>query len=145
MSAITTLRALIETRARHYADKPFLIAAPDDGQAVPREGEVLTFAMLRERCRELEARFRGAGLRQGDVVSVFMGNGIQTATLLLAAMYSGLVAHPLNLLCQRSQLRYIVEHSDMRMVFVCDETADALAAARSELREQGVSREIAVV
>lgn len=152
MSALMTVRALIDTRAIQYPNKPFLIATSDDDHdndngdgASQREGEVVTFAMLRERCRELEARFRGAGIMPGEVVSVFMGNGLQTATLLLGAMYSGLIAHPLNLLCQRSQLRYIVEHSDTRMIFFCDETADALDAVLDEWRQEGAAKTFALV
>ena len=168
MSALMTVRALIDARAIQYPNKPFLIATSEndndsgngngngngndsgndsgnDNGASLREGEVVTFAMLRERCRELEARFRGAGTMPGDVVSVFMGNGLQTATLLLGAMYSGLIAHPLNLLCQRSQLRYIVEHSDTRMIFFCDETADALDAVLTERRQEGAAATCALV
>jgi long-chain acyl-CoA synthetase len=149
MSTLMTLRALIDARAARYPNKPFLIATSDDGEAngngSARAGEVMTFAELRARCRELEARFLGAGLMPGDVVSVYMGNGIQTATLLLGAMYSGLVAHPLNLLCQPSQLGYIVEHSDTRMVFVCGETADALATVQAQLREERTPRAFALV
>jgi len=143
MSTPATLRALIDARAIQYPDKPFMLALEDD-DAGP-QGTAVTFAMLRERCQALEARFRRAGLRPGDVVSVFMGNGIQTATLLLGAMYSGLIAHPLNLLCQPSQLGYIVEHSDSRMIFACDETIEALIGARSALRQQGAMRGIALV
>ncbi|MGN6668067.1 MAG: AMP-binding protein [Trinickia sp.] len=153
MSTITTLRALIDARAIAYPDKPFLLAASGDGaneadngnDGLARPNTAVTFAMLRERCRTLESRFRLAGLRPGDVVSVFMGNGMQTATLLLGAMYSGLIVHPLNLLCQPSQLRYIVEHADTRMIFFCDETRDALEAACASLREQGLKRDIALV
>ncbi|MEM5453052.1 AMP-binding protein [Paraburkholderia guartelaensis] len=153
MSAPATIRALIETRAAQYPDKPFLLAAPDEGAsedagAVAESataGATLTFGALLERCRTLESRFRDAGLKPGDVVSVLMGNGIQTATLLLGAMYSGLIAHPLNLLCQASQLAYIVEHSDTRMIFASAQTSGALAAALAALREQGMSRHIALV
>lgn len=145
MSTITTLRALIDARAGQYPDKPFLLAASEDDEGAAKTGAALTFAMVRERCRALETRFRSAGLKQGDVVSVFMGNGIQTATLLLGAMYSGLTVHPLNLLCQPSQLRYIVEHSDTRMVFLCDETFDTLATVCADLRAQGLTREITLV
>ncbi len=74
-----------------------------------------------------------------------MGNGIHTARLLLAAMYSGLVANPLNLLCQPSQLRYIVEHSDTRMVFVSGDTHAAMSSAIAELREQGMTRTVALI
>lgn len=152
MSAPETIRALIETRAAQYPDKPFLLAAPEEGDEGGDEGgnagtanATLTFGELLKRCRALETRFRDAGLKPGDVVSVMMGNGIQTATLLLGAMYSGLIAHPLNLLCQPSQLAYIVEHSDSRMIFASAQTSGALSAAIAALREQGMTRDIALV
>ncbi|NRO96651.1 AMP-binding protein [Paraburkholderia sp. NMBU_R16] len=145
MNTPTTLRALIDARATQYPDKLFLLAAPAHDEEQTEAGAAITFAMLQEKCRKLEARFRRAGLKPGDIVSVFMGNGVQTATLLLGAMYSGLVVHPLNLLCQPSQLRYIVEHSDTRMIFVCDETHDAVSAACAALGEQAHPRNIALV
>ena len=145
MKTPTTLRALIDMRAMQSPDEPFLLTASANDDARTDEGAAITFSVLRAQCRALEARFRAAGLRRGDVVSVFMGNGTQTATLLLGAMYSGLVVHPLNLLCQASQLRYIVEHSDTRMIFVCDETAEAIAGACSALSEQASTRNIALV
>ena len=81
MNTPATLRALIDERAVQHPDKPFLLAALDDDEAtVPdRRATVLTFRELRDDCRVLETRFRDAGLRPGDVISVFMGNGIQTA------------------------------------------------------------------
>jgi acyl-CoA synthetase (AMP-forming)/AMP-acid ligase II len=133
----STLRALIDARAQSAPDKPFLLSTARD--------DVLTFGALRDDCIALEARFKAAGLQRGDVVSVFMGNGIQTARLLLATMYSGLVANPLNLLCQPSQLSYIVEHSDTRMIFVADDTHDTIVEAIDALRREGMDREIAVV
>lgn len=132
-----TLRALIDARAQSAPDKPFLLSTAHD--------DVLTFGALREDCIALEARFKAAGLLPGDVVSVFMGNGIQTARLLLATMYSGLVANPLNLLCQPSQVSYIVEHSDTRVIFVADDTHDTIVQAIDALRSEGTEREIAVV
>jgi len=132
-----TLRALIDTRAEYAHDKTFLLSTTQE--------DALTFGALRDDCIALEARFHAAGLRPGDVVSVFMGNGIQTARLLLAAMYSGLVANPLNLLSQPAQVRYIVEHSDTRAIFVADDTCDTIADAIDALRREGMTREIAVV
>ncbi|WP_250530286.1 AMP-binding protein [Caballeronia sp. ATUFL_F1_KS4A] len=133
----STLRALIDARAGRAPDKPFLLSAVGD--------DMLTFGALREACLALEERFHAAGLRAGDVVSVFMGNGIQTARLLLAAMYSGLVANPLNLLCQPSQVRYIVEHSETRAIFVADDTHDTIVEAIDVLRREGMDRDVAVV
>ncbi|MFM0626558.1 AMP-binding protein [Paraburkholderia xenovorans] len=147
MNTPATLRALIDERAAQHPDKPFLLAALDDDEtAVPdRRATVLTFRGLRDDCRVIETRFREAGLRPGDVISVFMGNGIQTARLLLAAMYSGLVANPLNLLCQTSQVRYIVDHSDTRMIFTARDTQAVIGTAVAELRAAGLTREIALI
>ncbi|WP_027798353.1 AMP-binding protein [Paraburkholderia dilworthii] len=147
MKTPATIRALIDERAAQYADKPFLLTALDEEgmQLDGRHEKVLTFRELRDDCRMLATRFGEAGLQRGDVVSVFMGNGIQTARLLLAAMYSGLIANPLNLLCQASQVRYIVEHSDTRMIFVARDTHDAIEAAVADLRVDGLSREIALI
>ncbi|HEV3106301.1 MAG TPA: AMP-binding protein [Trinickia sp.] len=165
MSGPNTIRALIDERAAQSPGKPFLLACHEgnegegDGRNA-RQGQsedgaggagdaarasALTFAALRGQCRTLEARFREAGLRPGDVVSVFMGNGIQTARLLLGAMYGGFVANPLNLLCQPSQLRYIVEHSDTRVIFAAPDMREAAAAALEDLRAQGLSREVALI
>jgi len=144
MSTPATLRALIDERAAQFPDKPFLLApAADDTNGI--RGGALTFGELQDACKTLESRFRGAGLIPGDVVSVFMGNGIQTATLLLATMYSGLVANPLNLLCQPSQVRYIVEHSDTRAIFVSMESRGAITSAIAALHDQGFDREILLV
>jgi long-chain acyl-CoA synthetase len=139
-----TIRALIDARAAHAASRPFLLDATEYEDAQSRT-QVLDFGTLRDDCRVLEKRFRLAGLQPGDVVSVFMGNGIQTARLLLAAMYGGLVANPLNLLCQPSQVRYIVEHSDTRAIFVTEETKPVIDDAIKVLRDEGMTREIAVI
>lgn len=147
MNKPLTIRALIDERAAQSPDTPFLLAAPegDESGAAGARTDTLTFAALRDDCRTLEARFREAGLRPGDVVSVFMGNGLQTARLLLAAMYSGLVANPLNLLCQPSQLRYIVEHSGTRMIFTGRDTHDAMATAIAGLHEQRLALDVMLV
>jgi long-chain acyl-CoA synthetase len=133
----STLRELIDARADHAGETPFLLSTT--------QPDALTFGALRDDCRAFEARCTAAGLLPGDVVSVFMGNGIQTARLLLAIMYSGYVANPLNLLSQPSQVKYIVEHSDTRAIFVAADTADTIAEAIDGLRADGMQREIAIV
>jgi long-chain acyl-CoA synthetase len=139
-----SIRALIDAHALQYPDKPFLLATQDD-DAPHDKAAVLTFGQLRDDCRALEAQFHETGRVAGDVVSVFMSNGIQTARLLLAAMYSGMVANPLNLLCQPSQLSYVIEHSDTNLIFSAPDTEDSIQDALAALRATGCAREIAVV
>ena len=146
MNLPATVRALVDERAAHYPDRPFLLASSGDNAAAndtaPR---VLTFGAVQRDCATLAARFAEAGLHPGDVVSLFMSNGLQTARLLLGAMYSGLVANPINLLSQASQLRYVIEHSDTRAIFVEPSMHSTIAAALAELRQQGMTRDVALI
>ena len=66
------------------------------------------------------------GLQPGDHVSLVMGNGIQTIRLLLGAMYGGYCVHPVNLLSQPEQMRYVIDHADARVVFAAPEWIERL-------------------
>jgi acyl-CoA synthetase (AMP-forming)/AMP-acid ligase II len=57
------------------------------------------------------------GLQKGDKVSFMLGNGYQTTKIFLGAMYAGFVIAPLNLMSQPSQLEYVLDHSDTKLVF----------------------------
>ncbi len=96
-------------------------------------GQVLTYRSLHERCVQLGEQLAALGFKQGDKVSVYMPNSEQTAVLLLGIMAQGLVANPINLLCQTSQLRHILQHSDTRLIFTTKELADALRPLLAEI------------
>ncbi|UVA82044.1 AMP-binding protein [Pandoraea commovens] len=143
----STLRDLIERQAHTHGERPYLLALNDGNESGNESGEAvpLTFRALRDDCRELSRRFAAAGLRAGDIVSVCMGNGPQSARVILAAMYSGLIVNPINLLCQPTQLQYIVEHSDTRLIFVSEAMLPALTQAMDAARGQGMMRAVALV
>ncbi|VVD76531.1 AMP-binding protein [Pandoraea nosoerga] len=146
--AAATLRELIEAQALAFGDKPYLLRTGEGSEPESEtqgDAPALTFAALRDDCRELARRFARAGLRPGDIVSVCMGNGLQTARLILAAMYGGLVVNPINLLCQPAQLQYIVEHSDTRMIFVSPAMLPALTQAVDAAHAGGMRRPVALV
>jgi len=122
-----TLAALVAVRAAQWPDKPYLLS--------PDSGHVLTFGALAADAGTLGRSYAAAGLGSGQTVSVYLPNGEQTARLLLGTMASGLVVNPINLLCQPAQLRYILAHSDTRLVFTWP---DGEAAIREGLREAGL-------
>src|SRR3546814_480397 len=55
------------------------------------------------------------------------------ALLLLGIMASGLVANPINLMSQPSQLRHVLWHSDARLVFTTSDRADTVRTLLAEL------------
>lgn len=115
---------LRDALARHAAARPaapFLLA--------PETGRVLTYAELGRQARLL-ARFLAAmGLAKGDKVGLFLHNAYQTATLFLGSMMGGYVCAPFNLLAQRSQLAYVLAHSDCKILFTAREYEARVAEA----------------
>jgi long-chain acyl-CoA synthetase len=106
---LRTIRHHVEQRAAEQPDATYLIA--------PETGAVLTYRELRSACRELASFLRSRGLVQGDKVALMLENGYQTACLLIGVMYAGYTVVPLNLLSHPSQLAYVLDHSDARLVF----------------------------
>ncbi len=128
----TTVHALI---ARQAAARPHAVyATSTDGT------QSISFGQLAEDCRAVDAWLRQQGSTPGDVVSVILPNGLQTLRILLGAMAGGWCVNPVNLLSQPEQMRYVLEHSDCRVVFVGVERE---AMVRAQLAT--IDREITVV
>ena len=74
-------------------------------------------------------------------MALFLHNGYQAALLFLGAMIGGYVVAPLNLLSQRSQLAYVLDHCDCKLVFTSREHEKPLArgACGRAARDRGRS------
>ncbi|MEO7008484.1 MAG: AMP-binding protein [Caldimonas sp.] len=109
----TTIRELIERQSAMRPDAVYALAVEAE--------RAITFGGLATRCREVAALLRSHGIAGGDTVSLVMPNGLQTVELLLGALWAGVCVNPVNLLSQPSQMRYVLEHSDCRLVLVAPE------------------------
>jgi len=127
-----TVRAVIDAQSRRRGDEVFVIE--------PETQRELTFAQLKAISDELGARFDALGIGAQDKVAFLTDNGAWTARLLLGIMAAGRVVAPLNAVAGRTQLRYVLEHSDAKLVFV----APGYRAKLDELLA-GIAREITVV
>jgi acyl-CoA synthetase (AMP-forming)/AMP-acid ligase II len=127
-----TLRDVLARHVARQAARVFLVA--------PETGRTLSYGELDRQARLLARWLRAAGLARGDKVGLYLHNGYQTALLFLGAMIGGYVIAPLNLLAQRSQLAYVLEHCDCKVLFTCRAHEPALAQALAS-----VGRRIEVV
>jgi long-chain acyl-CoA synthetase len=127
-----TIRHYIDRRAEEQPDKICLIA--------PEPCLTLTYRQLKEDSIELGKHLLRKGMKKGDKISFMLGNGYQTTKIFLGAMYSGFVIAPLNLLAQPSQLEYVLEHSDTKLVFLTADQQENLENARRAL-----SREVELI
>jgi long-chain acyl-CoA synthetase len=118
---LNTLREYVDHQARTRPDAPYVIA--------PETGRTLTYAGLKAASEQLGRYLHARGLAKGDKVALMLHNGLQTARLLIGTMYAGYTVAPLNLLSQGSQLAYVLEHSDTRLVFTSAELVGRLKEA----------------
>ena len=121
---LRTVFELVESQAAARPDAIYAI----DAAGVQTNGAVgapaITFAALAQSCHEWGRLLAASGLRPGDTLSVVMPNGLQTLRLLLGAMHAGCCVNPVNLLAQPEQMRYVLEHSDCRLVVAAPDWAD---------------------
>ncbi len=116
-----TIRHFVDERAQQQPNKIYMIA--------PETGLKLKYGQLKKDSETFGKFLMNRGLVKGDKVSFFLGNGYQTVKIFLGAMYSGLVVAPLNLMAQPSQLEYVINHSDTKMVFFTGDQKDRLLSA----------------
>ena len=127
-----TIREYVDRQAAEQPEAIYLIA--------PETGRAMTFFELQRASRTLTRYLLGMNIEPGEKVALLMHNGYQACRLFVGAMYGGYCVTPLNLLAQASQLGYVLEHSDVRIVFAAPDQLQRLNTALAS-----VPREIKVV
>jgi acyl-CoA synthetase (AMP-forming)/AMP-acid ligase II len=130
--AATTVHALIERAAARTPDAPYAVGLVN--------GQTLRYGELAASCRRVGALLRAQGLSAGDTVSVVMPNGLQTVRVLLGALHAGMTVNPVNLLSQPEQMRYVLGHSDCKLVCVAPDWETRVRALLA-----GLDRSVAVI
>ena len=106
---ISTIRHIIDERAKQEPNTVYMVA--------PEARLTLTYGQLREDSLNFGKHLVKLGLEKGDKVSFMLGNGYQTTKIFLGTMYAGFAIAPLSLMSQPSQLEYVLDHSDTKLVF----------------------------
>ncbi|RZI69195.1 MAG: long-chain fatty acid--CoA ligase [Variovorax sp.] len=119
--AATTVHELIEREARRQPSAIYAVSTEHPERAVD-------YAQLAQGCRRVGSLLRAQGAQPGDTVSLVMPNGLQTLRLLLGALHAGLCVNPVNLVAQPEQMRYVLAHSDCRVVCVAPEWEERVRA-----------------
>jgi fatty-acyl-CoA synthase len=118
---------VLEHHARLRPSKPLAIFGDD----------VITYAEMANRSAALAAGLHARGIGAGDVVGLLSYNNIEFLTTIFGANYLGAIVMPLNWRLAPAELRFILEHSQAR-VLVCDEPLVELA--NEATKELGVIR-----
>ena len=128
---IKSVREAIDLMANERQGAAFLIC--------PETGTSVSFVDLKQQSILLSCMLSQARLESGDKVALVMDNGLLTAQLFLGAMYGGFVAVPLNVRAGPTQLAYMLDHCDAKVVFVEDQYTGMLGETLGSVRA-GYSR-----
>ncbi len=119
-SPSATVRGLIDQQAALWPDAVYALAT--------ESARHLAYGELRAACGRVATLLRAHGCLPGDTVSLVMPNGLGTLQLLLGALHGGWCVNPVNLLSQPEQMRYVLEHSDSRLILASGEWAEKVRA-----------------
>ncbi len=106
----------------HTAESPDKIAT-----VMARSGKSVTYGELGDRSRRLATVFREAGLRQGDVVALFMENNIRYHEVYWATVRSGMYLCAVNKYLTADEATYIVNNSGAKALVTSAALAPVIA------------------
>ena len=117
----TSIRDIIDNWAGLIPDEIFLID--------PSSNKEVTYSQLRDGCRSVASFISSKGIEKGEPVGYALHNGAAAAKTILGILYGGFMATAINLVSGNQTISYVVEHSDVRLIFCQDETEKLLTEA----------------
>ena len=133
MQADMSWLQVLEHHARRTPDKPLAVF----------DGETVTYREMVRWSGRIAAGFGQLGVGFGDVVGLLSYNSMEFLATIFAANRLGAIAMPINWRLAAPELRYLLEHSQAR-VLVCDQALvdvanEATTALNSDLAQVCVS------
>jgi fatty-acyl-CoA synthase len=126
-----TVQDFIDRAVQVYGDRIGVVDEPD--QPASSLGE-LSYAELGRLARRQAARLDELGIEVGDRVAVVSHNSARLLTSFFGVVASGRVLVPVNFRLRPDEVRYIVEHSGARVLYVDPELDEVLADVGAEHR-----------
>lgn len=121
----------IDRAVQVYGERIGVVDEPDQ-PAPPLGGDGLTYAEIGALARRQAARLDELGVDVGDRVAIVSHNSARLLTSFFGVCGSGRVLVPVNFRLRPDEVRYIVEHSGARVLYVDPELADSLAGVEAE-------------
>jgi len=128
-----TVRALLEHQALVRPEAEYALAVAAEPATASDAPTRLRFSDLARSCRQVATLLLSQGLQPGDTVSLVMPNGLNTLRLLLGALHGGWCVNPVNLLSSATQMAYVLEHSDCKLVIASPNWAERVRAVLATL------------
>lgn len=122
----------ISQMQHHAANNPTALALSEKHQGQWRH---LNWAETWQQVTQIAARLSSLGISKGERIAIFANNCVDWTLVDLAAMYLGVVTVPLYATASPGQIKYILQHANVRLVFCGEEQSHTLASLKDELPE----------
>jgi len=121
-----SIQELIQTQAKIYGDKPFLIY-PDDHREI-------SYIALEHWTFQVARLLRRLKVEVKDFGSILMQNSPEFVFCYLGLMRAGCVAAPINVHLAAPEIAYILNHSESKVLFTTPEFLSRIESIRHELK-----------
>lgn len=106
-----TVAELLGERSKEYTDKEFLVVEDRHGAL-----ERVTYREFQEQVEKLAWVLEGKGIRKGDKVLLHLPNGSAFMKSWFAILTLGAVMVPTNILSPEEEMKYLVSHSESKLI-----------------------------
>ncbi len=131
MKVALTVNDFLRRAELVYPDRVAIVDEPDQ----PAESwDSITYREMARRATAMAAGLDALGIGVGERVAMVSQNSARLLTALFGVSGSGRVLVPINFRLVAEEVRYIVEHSGARVLFVDPELAESLADIECEHR-----------
>ena len=104
-----------------------------DRAAIVQDGLALSYGNLYERVRRLAAALAALGVGRGDTIALLQVNTPQCVETYFAAATLGAIYVPLNFRARASELEYMLNHADTRVVLAGDRYVGGVGELRAQV------------
>ena len=115
--------------AVRWPDKPFLNILPETAEIYGIPAGEITYTEMLKRVRSRQRALNEAGYGEGTRIGLLLQNRPEFIEIWFAANSLGASVVPINPDLRRSELEYLIEHSEMAAAFVVPERKEEVAAA----------------
>lgn len=95
----------------------------------PETGRSMSYGDMAVEAEHFMGWLKERNISVAGHIGIYMHNGRQTTTVFIATMATGRVVTPLNLLAPVDQLAWVLDHSDIEILFYAPENKKSLFAA----------------
>lgn len=121
------INELLETQAKKFKDKTFLIFNIDDSK--------VSYKQLNENVNKVANLLLAYGIKKNDKVAILTSNCVEFIYIYFATMKIGAVSNPINFTLKPEELIYILNDSRAKIIFCEDQFKDKIETIKNKLKE----------